>query len=137
MGVLILTLVDGLVAGVIPALGTATAVIRSAAQGESQVSLAGLCISVLLPIAIITAAIGAFRGSDLSRLALLFLLVIYFTLQAFQNASLIIGGLLSPQAETLSYGRSLAAIALVLANIWYFLRPATIAFYRRPVNPNF
>lgn len=134
-GVVVLSILDGLAAGIAPAFSSAAYLIRSAGQAADQLSLIGLCSGVVLPIAVITAAIGAYRGSDPSRLALLFLITIHASLQVFQILSFSIAGIPQPGPGIGSLGRGLAAFLLMAVNIWYFLRPNTVAFYRRSIRP--
>ena len=87
-GVSILTILNGFSAGIMPALAAITQIANAANQNGEGLSLAALCLSVGLPVTIVSAAIGAFLGSDRARLAMLFLVTLFFSLRAFQNASL-------------------------------------------------
>jgi hypothetical protein len=133
LGVSILTIWDGVALGVIPALRGGLNIATSSNQGE--ISMITMCLSLGLPIAILTAAIGAFKGNDRARLGLLFLLTIYFSLNIFQNVTLIIAGNLAPEEQVRSIGGIFIAIISVLINLWYFLRPNTIIYFRRPIQP--
>jgi len=90
-------------------------------------------VSIGLPITIVTAALGTYRGSDPARLSLLILLTIYFGLNAFQNVILLVSGGLTPEDQVRNSAGIIGAILTVGINLWYFLRPNTISFFRRPV----
>jgi hypothetical protein len=131
-GVSILTILNGFSAGFIPAIGAITQIANAARQSPDDITLATLCLAVGLPVAIISAAIGAFLGSDRSRVALLVLITLFYSLRAFQNASLAVTGALPEDQQMLAYGQILWSSLWIGINAWYFLRPSTIAFYRRP-----
>jgi len=98
-----------------------------------DISILTLCVSIGLPITIITAALGTYRGNDLARLSLLILLTIYFGLNTFQNVILLVSGGLTPEDQVRISVGIIGAILTVGINIWYFLRPSTITYFRRPV----
>jgi hypothetical protein len=132
-GVSILTILNGFSAGFLPAFSAISQIASAADQNLEGLTLTALCLSVGLPVAIISAAIGAFMGSDRSRLALLILVTLFFSLRAFQNASLALAGAIPEDQQVLAYGRIFWSALWIGINVWYFLRPSTIAFYRRPV----
>jgi hypothetical protein len=132
LGVSILTIWDGAMAGLLPAFQAVFMVLRGTTD-PNDISLLTLCLAVGLPIAIVTAAIGTFSGSDRSRLSLLVLVTLYYGLNAFRDASLIAAGAVSGNALFGAYFGILSAVFWAAVNIWYFLRPRTIAFYRRPI----
>jgi len=132
-GVSILTILNGVSAGIMPAIGAITQIANAAERSPEDVTLATLCLSIGLPVAIVTAAIGAFLGSDRSRIALIVLVTLFFSLRAFQNTSLALAGALPEDQQIMAYGRVLWSALWIGINAWYFLRPSTIAFYRRPL----
>jgi hypothetical protein len=133
LGVAILSIWDGVSVGLIPALRMGIMIASN--QNLEDISILTLCISIGLPITIITAALGTFRGNDRARLSLLILLTIYFGLNMFQNVILLVSGGLTPEDQVRISVGFIGAILTVVINLWYFLRPNTISFFRRPVEP--
>jgi len=133
LGVTLLTIWDGVAVGVIPAMRSG--IIIASNSNQDQSSLINLCLEIGLPIVIVTAALGTFRGNDRARLGLLILLTLNFGLNAFQNAVLLASGNLTPDDQLRSIGGILSAFITVGVNLWYFLRPQTIAYFRKPINP--
>jgi len=133
LGVTLLTIWDGIAVGVIPAMRSG--IIIASNSNQDQISIINLCLEIGLPVVIVTAALGTFRGDDRARLGLLILLTLYFGLNAFQNAVLLASGNLTPDDQLRSIGGILSAFITVSVNLWYFLRPQTIAYFRKPINP--
>lgn len=133
LGVTVLSIWDGIALGVVPALLGGLALARTSSEGD--ISLVTLCLGIGIPIAIVTAAIGTFRGNDRARLGSLLLLAIYFILIIFQNVTLLIVGSLTPEEQVRSTGGILVSIISLVINLWYFLRASTIAYFRRPIQP--
>ena len=131
LGVTILSIWDGVSVGVIPALRMGIMIASN--PNLEEISILTLCVSIGLPITIVTAALGTYRGSDPARLSLLILLTIYFGLNAFQNVILLVSGGLTPEDQVRNSAGIIGAILTVGINLWYFLRPNTISFFRRPV----
>jgi hypothetical protein len=133
LGVTLLTIWDGIAVGVIPAMRSG--IIIASNSNQDQISIINLCLEIGLPVVVVTAALGTFRGNDRARLGLLILLTLYFGLNAFQNAVLLASGNLTPDDQLRSIGGILSAFISVSVNLWYFLRPQTIAYFRKPINP--
>ncbi len=131
LGVTILSIWDGVTVGVIPALRMGITIAGS--QNLEDISILILCVSIGLPITIVTAALGTFQGNDRAWLSLLILLTIYFGLNTFQNVVLLISTGLTPGDQVRISVGFIGAILVVVINLWYFLRPNTITFFRRPV----
>lgn len=131
LGVTLLTIWDGVSVGLIPAMRSG--IIIASNSNQEQISLIALCLAIGLPIVIVTAALGTFRGDDRARLGLLILLTLYFGLNAFQNAVLLASGNLTPDDQLRSVSEILSAIITDGVNLWYFLRPQTIAYFRKPI----
>lgn len=131
LGVTILSIWDGVSVGVIPALRMGIMIASN--PNLEEISILTLCVSIGLPITIVTAALGTYRGSDPARLSLLILLTIYFGLNAFQNVILLVSGGLTLEDQVRNSAGIIGAILTVGINLWYFLRPNTISFFRRPV----
>jgi len=133
IGVSILSIWDGVSVGMIPALRMGIMIAGS--PNLEDISILTLCVSVGLPITIITAAMGTYRGNDLARMSLLILLTIYFGLNTFQNVILLVSSGLPPEDQLRISVGIVGAIITVGINIWYFLRRNTITYFRRPVEP--
>jgi hypothetical protein len=133
LDVTVLSIWDGIALGVIPALTGGLTLASTSSEGN--ISLLTLCLGIGIPIAIVSAAVGTFRGNDRARLGLLLLLAIYFTLIIFQNVTLLIVGSLNPEERVRSIGGILVSIISLVINLWYFLRASTIAYFRRPIHP--
>ena len=131
LGVTALAIWDGVMVGVVPAISSG--IIIANTSNQESISILTLCLATGIPIAIVSAAFGTFRGNDRARLSLLVLLTIYFSLNAFQNVTLLVSGDLIPEEQLTSIWRILTAIISVGINLWYFLRPKTIAFFRKPI----
>lgn len=132
IGVAILTLWDGIIFGIIPILSTVFGLLRSSNQEAFPITI---YISTVLSVLIITVAIGTFTGSDRSRSALIYLVTLYQSIEAFNGVILIASGTL-PTADLLfAIGRIFGALFWIALHIWYLLRPKTLEFYRRPVQP--
>lgn len=131
LGVSILTIWDGVTAGVIPVITNMILVVQE--SNIDQISLVTLCLAVGIPIGIITVSLGAFTGNDRARLFLLFLLTFFHGLNSFQNVSLALGGALSELDQLKAYTSAFYSLLILGVNIWYFLRPKTIVYYRRPI----
>lgn len=130
LGVTVLSIWDGVAYGVLPAIRMGIAIAGN--QNLEDISILTLCITIGLPITIVMAAFGTFQGNDRARLSLLVLLTIYYGLKSFQDVILFIsGGVTAEDQVRISLG-IIGAVLVVLVNIWYFLRPATIIFFCRP-----
>ena len=131
LGVTILSIWYGVTVGVIPALRMGITIAGN--QNLEDISILTLCVSIGLPIRNVMAALGTFQGNDRARLSLLILLTIYFGLNTFQNVVLLISAEFSPEDQVRISVGIIGAILVVVLNLWYFLRPNTITFFRRPV----
>jgi hypothetical protein len=131
LGVTILTIWDGITAGVVPVITNMILVVQE--SNIDQISLVTLCLTVGIPIGIITVSLGTFLGNDRARLFLLFLLTLFHGLNSFQNVSMALGGTLSASDQLKAYASAFYSLLILGVNIWYFLRPKTIAYYRRPI----
>lgn len=127
LGVWILTILNSLVAGVLPLLALVAALGGNAAVPGTELTamlLAGLGIGV------IGASIGTWQRSDTARVVLLGLLVLYHGLNTL-GSLLGLGDPTIPDIERASiYGSIFRAIFWIGINFWYFLRPKTRAWFR-------
>ncbi len=127
LGVALLSLADALFAGLAPVFATVLWVMRSQPQEGGGAAL----LTAGLGAMIVFAALGTFAGHDRARSALLYLLVLYYSLQAFAQVVLAIAEP-RPEVQLPAAGKVLTMVLYLLLNVWYFLRPATLAYYRRP-----
>jgi len=127
LGVALLSLADALVAGLAPVFTVVLWVMRSKPQEGGGAAL----LTAGLGSMIVFAALGAFSGHDRARSALLYLLVLYYGLQAFAQVVLA-AAVPRPEVQLPAAGRVLGMALWLLLNLWYFLRPETLAYYRRP-----
>lgn len=130
-GVTALTIWDGITAGVIPIITNMLVILQG--SNPSQTSIVALCLTIGVPIAIITVSLGTFMGNDRARLFLLFLLTIFHGINSFQYVSMALGGTLSASDQLRAFATAVFSLLILGVNIWYFLRPKTIAYYRRPI----
>lgn len=125
LGVTILAIWFGFTNGLLPIFGAIGLFLR----GEGQVSL-GTVASLGLAGLIVFAAIGAFRGSDFSRLGLIITLTLQFSITAFDQLLLTVNPALPQDQRLAAYGVALRMGFWALVVSWYFLRSQTIRFYR-------
>ncbi len=128
LGVTLLTILDGTISGLLPLLSLVGLFRVGTAQSEATPLL---FVSILLSAGIVFSAIGAFRGHDGSRLALIILIVLRYSLVIFNQTIPLFAGVLDADMRLSAYGRVLRYVFWIVLNVWYFLRPKTIAYYRR------
>src|ERR1044071_1857937 len=119
LGVWVLTILNSLVAGVLPLLAVVAAMGGNVAVPGTEMTamlLAGLGIGV------IGASVGTWQRSDTARIVLLRLLALYHGLNPLGSVmGLSIEGF--PATEQASiYGSIVRGIFWVAINFWYFLR---------------
>lgn len=127
LGVWILTILNSLVAGVLPLLAVVAAMGGNVAVPGTEMTamlLAGLGIGV------IGASVGTWQRSDTARIVLLGLLALYHGLNTLGSVmGLSTEGI--PATEQASiYGSIVRGIFWVVINFWYFLRPKTRAWFQ-------
>lgn len=128
VGVWLLTIFDGLVAGVIPLL-TVFAVLGNGVE----ILPGGTMTAILLAgigIGVIGAAVGAWQGSDRARIALLALIAIFYGLNMLANFRIATADWVPQDAQVRALATLVRSIFWVAINYWYFLRPQTRAWYR-------
>lgn len=129
LGVTLLTAWDALIFGIVPVMATIFGAVRGGMGGASEFSV---YLVVFISIMIVSAAIGTFMGSDRARMALIYLVVIYQCLQVFNFVLVLFVPSSSAPEKLQAVARMLAAIFWIVLHVWYFFRPATLDFYRRP-----
>ena len=126
----ILTIWNGLSAGLVPFLLTLSMVtLGTGVEGGTPPAMA-VSASLALALAIMGAAWAAWEGRDWGRKALLGLLTVHYGLFAYRSLQLAMGGIVEGQSSLRAYGRALWAIAWIALNFFYLLRPDAAAFYR-------
>jgi hypothetical protein len=99
------------------------------ASGAGQLEITSAVILLLLEVGIIAAAVGAWRGSNKSRVALLILVSIHYLLIGFYSLTLMLSGDVPPDMEVRFIGRILRGALLPALYIWYFSRSNTKDFF--------
>ncbi|MBN1304675.1 MAG: hypothetical protein JXA13_09600 [Anaerolineales bacterium] len=123
-GVWALTIYAGIFAGISPLVFNILLVITG--NVDQPVSL---LLSILLNIAIVYFAIGAWQGKNRDRKIFLAVLSAYYLLIGFNNF-LIFSTQLIPEDEIFQVvGRILQGIFFPAIYLWYFNRPSTRYFY--------
>ncbi len=129
MGVTLLSLADALISGFAPVLAAVLWVLQTKPQTGGGTAL----LTAGLGAMIVFAALGAFAGDDRARSALMYLLVLYYSLQSFAQVILLVTAS-EPVVQLRAAAKILGMVLWVALNVWYFLRTATLAYYRRPVS---
>lgn len=124
LGTTVLTMINGTFAGIMPVIYAGIGI----AKGQSTLNVF-LCGNLGLALLILFFSIGTWRGNDFSRLTMLMLMVIYCSFAIFTNFASLFGRIATSDQYIL-YGRIMRYSVWALINIWYFLRPKTIAFFR-------
>jgi hypothetical protein len=133
LGVWVLTLYDGLFVGLLPLLSTLVVLVlqwRGQLGPETEFALVPLVVALTMEVGVVTASVGAWRGSARARDLLVALLALHFILLLLQNVPVILDGSAQGRVVASTWGR-IFRIALMLAvNAWYFLGGRTRSFYR-------
>lgn len=131
LGVILITIWDGIFFGIIPILSTVFGLLRGGLEDTLPFTI---YLNAFISILVITAAIGAFAGSDRSRSALIYIITVYQSLGAFNSVILLASGTLPPADQVFAVGRIFSSLFWIALHIWYFLKPSTIEYYRKPKN---
>jgi hypothetical protein len=131
LGVWILTIWDGVFAGLFPVGAILFLFFNAEAQAVIELSTFDLVWSVLLGLSIFAAAVGAWRGSDLARRALIGLVTFHYGILGFTNFSLVASGIVPEGEQPLVLGRAIRSLIWMGINVWYFLSRRPRAFYGR------
>ena len=129
IGVWLLTVYAGLVAGVLPLAVVIVALVTSNVFEEAGVGGLGLALSTLLNLGVIVSAIGAWRGNNNFRRALLLLITAHYVLIAVNNFTFLAAGQVPSDEQGRLWGRVLRGFLYPAIYIWYFNRSATKAFF--------
>lgn len=130
LGIWFLTIWDGFFAGLFPLVTVLAIYLNAEERMMLEMTFLDLALSVLLALSILGAAVEAWRGKTLARIALVVLVTIHYGLLAFNNLSASAADVLSDRMETQALARGLRAIFWIIVNLWYFLLSGrTKAFY--------
>jgi len=124
LGVWILTIYAAITPGIV-------AVVVSANQiGKDTLDPLQLGFNLFMGLAILISAGGAFLGRDKARISFLVFLVSYYAVIGINNLTILIFGQPAPDVAARAAGRLVRSAIISLIYLWYFRRPATLAFYR-------
>lgn len=129
LGVAVLCLWDGLIYGIAPIILSVFGILRGSAE---DASIGATLLTVFLSVIIVTTSIGAFAGNDRSRLALVYAVVIYLGLNVFDDVIFLASRSLEIEPAIRSIFQIILAFLGVGVHVWYFFRPSTMDYYRRP-----
>lgn len=129
LGVTILTVWDGIFFGIIPIISIVFRLVRGELSGDNPFSL---YLTVFLAVLIIMVAFGTYIGNDRSRSFLIYIITIYQCLEAFNSVILLASGSIQTADSIFAVGTILIAFFWIALHVWYFLRPETLEFFRRP-----
>ena len=129
IGVWILTIANGLFAGLFPVISALVWIASGNAAfvfgGSVTASLLALC-----GMAVMGAAVGAWQGSETARRVLLWSVGLYYLLTVLSNLALLALDTLPIAVESQALGAIVRAVFWVGVTVWYFRRPSTRAWYR-------
>jgi len=128
LGVWLLTILNILIAGVLPLLSAVAVLGGNAAVPGPELTallLAGLGIGV------IGASIGTWQGSDSARIVLLGLLLLFHGLNVLGLFLGLSAEGIPEREQTRAFAGMFRSVFWVAINLWYFLRPKTRAWFRR------
>jgi predicted permease len=132
LGVWILTIWDGLFAGVFPAAGAILLYLNNEAQATLGITVITMLLSVLLGLAIVVAAVGAWGGNNRARIALVALVTVHYGFLVFNNMSLASSGVFPGTVQSKAWARALRSLIWIGINLWYFLGERPRAYYSQP-----
>lgn len=127
LGVWILTILNSIVAGVLPLLAVVAALGGNVAVPGTEMTallLAGLGIGV------IGASVGTWQRSDSARVVLLGLLALFHGLNTLGSVLGLSDQTIPATEQASIYASIFRAIFWTGINFWYFLRPKTRAWFR-------
>lgn len=127
LGVWILTILNSLIAGVLPLLALVAAMGGNVAVPGTEMTamlLAGLGIGV------IGASVGTWQRSDTARIVLLGLLALYHGLNTLGSVMGLSDPTIPAAEQASIYGSIFRGIFWIGINFWYFLRPKTRAWFQ-------
>lgn len=129
-GVWILTIYAIVFAGVLPIIATVYLMVSGVSPTEFGSSTTSLIVGILLGIGVIVSAIGAWKGNNKARIALMILITLHYVLIAINNANILSAPNTIPsELQARMRGRVFRGFLYPAIYIWYFLRAETRKFY--------
>ena len=127
LGVWVLTIFDALVGGLLPLLTAFAALGGTAPLPGGEVLALPLA---LLGVATVGAAAGTWQRSNRARIALLVLLTVFYALNIFGSLFVATADFVPAAAQTKAWATVARGLFWLGLNYWYWLRPATRAWFR-------
>ena len=121
LGVWFLTVWYSFFAGLFPLVTVFAIYFNAEGRMMLEMTFLDLILSVLLALSVLSAAVGAWRGNNFARIALVVLVTIHYGLLAFNNLSASAAGVLSDRMQTQTLARGMRDIFWIIVNVWYFL----------------
>lgn len=132
LGVWLLTIYYGLFAGLLPLVAVLLFFFGGEGQAAPGLSWLDLALSVSLSVGIMAAAVGAWRGSNRARIALVLLLILHYGLLVVNNFALSTMEGLDDSTRMSAVARGIRYLFHIGVNVWYFfLSERPKAFYQR------
>jgi hypothetical protein len=126
LSVWILTLADGLFAGLLPLLLTLNALAVEGGFATSDLGALWYLLALAWAVSVMVASVAAWMGKDAGRIALLVLITGHYGMLAFNGFSAVRAAGATGWG---SYGAALRAIFWIVLNYVYFLHPRVARFY--------
>ena len=113
-------------------LGPVIVAVMLLASGEARAAGLGpidWLLPLVLGICVTVAAIGAWRGNNRARIALVVLVTIHYVLIAINNLLFLGSGSIPDTRQVTMWGRVVRGVLYPAVYIWYFRRWETKEFY--------
>ena len=126
LGVSVICLFDGIVIGLFPLI----LLIVLDRDPKLEISLLNYALTAIVDIAVVAAALGAFRGENAGRVALLSA-VTFHSLLVILNSVALLSGDDARRTATVAIGNVTRGLFWIGINWWYFNRKEVLAYYRQ------
>ncbi|MBN2387280.1 MAG: hypothetical protein JXB85_09685 [Anaerolineales bacterium] len=128
LGLWLVTLWNGLAAGLAPLVLTLMVFFDSAERSTQKPSWAGSLASLLLAVMILAAAVFTWRGKNPGRVALIGLIGLHYGLLAIRYFGLLAG---PDSFDWTALWRGLRAVLWIIINTWYLGSKRIRTFFAR------
>ena len=128
LGVWILTGYALLFVGLAP-IATAVVLYASSEAQAAGLGIVDLLLPLVLGICTTIAAIGAWRGNNKARIALVVLVTINYVLIAINNLLMLSSGPIPESQQISAWGRVIRGVLYPAVYFWYFRRAETREYY--------
>lgn len=98
-------------------------------SGNSEGSVLNILLSLPISLGAAVAAIGAWKGNEKARKALLLFVTLHYVFIAINNYILISSGQVTGDQQAVLWGRVIRGFLYPAVYIWYFNKPSTKIFY--------